>query len=219
MGAHPHPERGGIVVFLSTVDSRDGAGHERASARALAVRAASAVLGVRPDRVGLAHEPGGRPVLRGAAAELHVSISHGRRAVAVALTALAPVGVDVERLRPVDAVGLARRWFPAEEAAWLHALPPGQRERAFFWLWTHKEAVGKARGLGLREGGLRQPVPRRGDWTRPSSTMRPLAGDLAIAAPAAPDGVLLAVAAHGRAAHGAPVTVHDVAPHDRVDLD
>ena len=83
-----------------------------------------------------------------------------RGLAAAAVTAIGQVGVDLEPVRPVAALVLARRWFPAPEAAWLAQLPPGQRDAAFLALWTQKEAIAKALGTGLRGGaGLRQPVP------------------------------------------------------------
>tara|TARA_R110002072_G_scaffold49277_35_gene134085 strand:- start:6304 stop:7203 length:900 start_codon:yes stop_codon:yes gene_type:complete len=60
------------------------------------------------------------------------------------------VGVDVECLarRPVD-LGLARRYFRAEEEAQILAFPEPQRQQAFLAFWTLKEAIIKADGRGL----------------------------------------------------------------------
>jgi len=132
----------------------------RAAAAELAAQAAAAALGRAASGLGVAHDPAGRPRLTGSAGHLQVSLSHGRAMAAAAVTAIGPVGVDIEPVRPVDALALARRWFLAAEAAWLARLPPGQRDEAFLTLWTQKEAIAKALGTGLRGGaGLRQPVP------------------------------------------------------------
>lgn len=90
------------------------------------------------------------------------SLSHTRHAVACALTGSAedshPVaglqlGIDVESLdRKVDALRLARRFCATEEYAWLSGLPAAQQSAAFLRLWTLKEAVSKATGLGLQAG-------------------------------------------------------------------
>lgn len=194
-------ETAGIMVFLSIAG-----GQERRAGRELAVRSAATVAGVRADEVRLEHEPAGRPVLGGAIEGLHVSISHSRGVVAVALTEVAPVGVDIEVLRPVDAVSLARRWFTAEEADWVNSQPPLLRERAFLWLWTCKEAIGKARGFGLREGGLRHPVPIPLDWTRNRTSLSPIDTALAVGTPQVSGGMLLAVAV---LAGETDVTVHN----------
>ncbi|MEK6789360.1 MAG: 4'-phosphopantetheinyl transferase superfamily protein [Pseudomonadota bacterium] len=62
-----------------------------------------------------------------------------------------PVGVDIEDLgrRPSFAALAERYYHPAEKAKWLAA---GASESSTVWLeiWTRKEAVLKAHGLGLR---------------------------------------------------------------------
>jgi len=53
-----------------------------------------------------------------------------------------PIGVDLEWAdRPVPALALARRFFPAEEARRLEALPPQLRNRALLESWVRKEAA------------------------------------------------------------------------------
>jgi len=94
---------------------------------------------VRRDCPGCAR-PHGRPVLPGTG--LHASVSHSGELVAVALTRLGPVGVDVEAHVPID-------------HAALHPLLLGPGEQAgdlgeFYRTWTRKEAVLKVTGDGLR---------------------------------------------------------------------
>lgn len=85
--------------------------------------------------------------------DLHFSLSHSGRLCLVAVSLRSPVGVDVERVRPLpDARRIARRWFtPAENDA-LARLSGAAFERAFFVLWTHREAVTKALGENLEAG-------------------------------------------------------------------
>lgn len=78
----------------------------------------------------------------------HFSLSHCEGAVAL-LVADAPCGVDVERIRRARTLAVARRYFSADEAAWLEALPADEQDSAFFRLWTLKEAAVKALGTGL----------------------------------------------------------------------
>jgi 4'-phosphopantetheinyl transferase len=181
----------------------------------------------------VAHDPAGLPGPTGFAGGLQVSLSHSRGLAAAAVTAIGPVGVDLEPVRPVEALVLARRWFPAREAAWLARVPSGQRDAAFLALWTQKEAIAKALGTGLRGGaGLRQPVPlglplvgqsgiRPADGGGlglrggPGLRLAAVAGrpGLAVMAASMPDGVplaggvVLAVACLGPGADGAAVTV------------
>ena len=105
--------------------------------------AAGARLGLAPERVPIDRTcpqcavPHGRPVIPGSG--LHVSVSHSGERVAVALTGAGPVGVDVERVRPLDTDRLARRVGTA----------PGGDLAAFYVTWTRKESVIKATGEGL----------------------------------------------------------------------
>jgi 4'-phosphopantetheinyl transferase len=67
---------------------------------------------------------------------------------AIALNRL--VGIDLEYIRPIDAVALAQRFFLPSEAAVLRSLIGVEQHRAFFKGWTQKEAYLKATGDGLR---------------------------------------------------------------------
>jgi 4'-phosphopantetheinyl transferase len=93
----------------------------------------------------------GKPALRAPAGlTIEFSLSHARGLVACALSWRHAVGIDVEREGPIAALlSLARRLFAAEEAAALAGLPPQERPAAFLRLWTLKEALLKARGVGL----------------------------------------------------------------------
>jgi 4'-phosphopantetheinyl transferase len=74
---------------------------------------------------------------------IHWSLTHKERYVA-AVTAPRPVGIDIEKIRPVRA-GMYQRL--AGDAEW--ALAPEITPVLFFRYWTAKEAVLKAVGKGL----------------------------------------------------------------------
>jgi 4'-phosphopantetheinyl transferase len=108
-------------------------------------------LGGEGSSVPLAMTANGRPVLAGnAAGILSFSASRSGGVALFALTTGGEVGVDVERMRPgpVDDA-LAGRVLSGAEMAGLQTLPAAVRDRAFFVLWTRKEAYAKARGLGV----------------------------------------------------------------------
>lgn len=86
----------------------------------------------------------GKPQLSGAEAE--ISIAHSGE-YAAAAAAKRPVGIDLERMRPVLRT-LALRVCSPEEQAWIHAVPDQYLIR-FFRLWTMKEAYGKMLGIGI----------------------------------------------------------------------
>jgi 4'-phosphopantetheinyl transferase len=78
-----------------------------------------------------------------------VSISHSH-GFAAAVAGPAPVGVDIERLRPFSAS--VRTWFLSDaERAWLGRAEPERPELATI-CWSFKEAFCKARGAGILDG-------------------------------------------------------------------
>ncbi|WP_433341923.1 4'-phosphopantetheinyl transferase family protein [Micromonospora sp. CA-111912] len=150
------------------------AGDRPEAARRLLRHAGGMLLGRVETEIRVGRDAAGRPFVRaGDAAELPVSVSHAGDAVVVAARRAGPVGVDVETRRELPAVALARRWFAPGEAAWLADRPAERRAEAFLLLWTAKEAVGKALGRGLRDGGLGRLMPRPDG---PGGLLRPVPG-------------------------------------------
>lgn len=80
----------------------------------------------------------------------HLSLSHSRDLIAAAMAPV-PIGVDIEWPRSRAALRQFTRLFADDETARLQALPPAERQRAFYDLWTLKEAAGKAAGVPLLE--------------------------------------------------------------------
>ena len=84
------------------------------------------------------------------APELSFNLSHSEERALLAVSHVAALGVDIERLRPMDDMeAIARRFFSPPEHAALMALAPGERVAGFFRCWTRKEAYLKAVGEGL----------------------------------------------------------------------
>ncbi|AMY12374.1 4'-phosphopantetheinyl transferase psf-1 [Luteitalea pratensis] len=146
-------------------------------ARLLAARRA----GLQADGLGLAPEltafgwatlPSGKPLLTfrdGRPQPLHVSVAHGGGLAVAAVCEHGPIGVDLEHVDTRrNLVGIARRFFAAEECAELEACGSDERSLLFHQWWTRKEAVLKATGHGLR-GGLtvRVDAPADRDGWRP----------------------------------------------------
>jgi 4'-phosphopantetheinyl transferase len=111
--------------------------------------------------------PNGKPELGGPPRGLAFNLAHSEaRAVCAVARGCDALGVDVERVRPIeDAEGVARLALPRAEAARLASLPEPQRRRAFYEAWTRNEALLKALGLGL---GLGQPLDDSAPGERPS---------------------------------------------------
>lgn len=95
----------------------------------------------------------GKPYLQAPHDALQFNVSHSRDLALFGFTRKRELGVDVEGIRPDFAtLEIANRFFAADEAALLTALPEGERPGAFFNCWTRKEAYIKARGVGLSQG-------------------------------------------------------------------
>lgn len=127
----------------------------RTAARALLRSAVGGRLGVAPSRVELTRDPclrcggpHGRPVAPGS--HLHLGVSHTDGLAAVVLSEAAPVGVDVEVVRPLAGGPTAETAMlaPAERHALL-ALEGAARLRAMLQTWVRKEATLKCTGHGL----------------------------------------------------------------------
>ena len=98
--------------------------------------------------------PGGKPevVAPRGARRWRFSISHSDGVALCAVSAGYPVGVDVLSIRGIgaDPSGVAEAICSGAEHEKLLATPPSLRPRKLLVLWTLKEAIAKATGLGLR---------------------------------------------------------------------
>jgi 4'-phosphopantetheinyl transferase len=92
---------------------------------------------------GLASDLGGR---------LFFNLSHAQGLAVCAVACDHEVGIDLEFIRSVpEADTIASRWFSSGEQAELRSLPAALQARAFFRVWTAKEAYLKATGEGIAE--------------------------------------------------------------------
>jgi len=113
--------------------------------------------GTEPEAITLVGRSHGKPALADGSVEFNVS--HSGELVAIALAVGTPVGVDIERVRPIsDAIAIARRFFSPDEAA---RVAGAGTDEEFFAIWTAKEAVVKALGKGLGAGLSTFTVPER----------------------------------------------------------
>lgn len=127
------------------------------AAAALLRRVITREVGVPPHEVQIDRsclscgEPHGRPRVPGA--DLHVSVTHTADRVGVALTRVAPVGLDVEWVGGRILRHVTEHVLAADE----HAADVAE----FYRYWTRKEAVVKATGDGIGVGltGVRVSAP------------------------------------------------------------
>lgn len=102
--------------------------------------------GLGVDNARLHRKDNGQPYLTGC--DLHVSISHCEELVVCAVSS-APVGIDVERVRPID-LRIADRVCTEQERQYLlDAIEQDRHLERFYEVWTAKEAYFKKQGTGI----------------------------------------------------------------------
>lgn len=112
-------------------------------------------LRVGADRLQFAYDEHGKPFLAFPAPvhpedAIEFNVSHAEALALYVVARERRVGIDVERVRPVqEAAGIVARNFSAAERDALGRLPAAQDLAGFFACWTRKEAFIKAHGGGL----------------------------------------------------------------------
>jgi phosphopantetheinyl transferase len=100
------------------------------------------------DSLILEPTPQGKPVLPGS--QLRFNLAHSGEVALVAVARDRDVGVDVERVREdADRWALVDHALTAGERRQLQRVAPAGRAHAFLSMWTKKEALLKAAGVGL----------------------------------------------------------------------
>lgn len=161
-----------------------------AAAHVLLRHALAACLGAAAQRLAFVTNAHGRPELfsrrQARRHALRFSLSHSAGLVAVAVTLGCDVGVDVEPARPdLPLDDLTPGLLSAVERHWFSALPAAERAGAFTGLWTLKESLLKAYGLGIADELGNIGLVR--SWQQPRAVL--VAGHRL--APPGPAGVLL----------------------------
>ncbi|MER5806586.1 4'-phosphopantetheinyl transferase superfamily protein [Streptomyces sp. NPDC002033] len=202
---------------LSLPAERDAAAFVRS--RAAARRALAGLFGLDPREIALGRSacPGcgdgshGPPKLLVPDLRLPLSLTRTAGCGIFAVGAGAAIGVDAETVRPVRCSATTDADLTVAERAHLAGLVPGpERDAAFYRIWTRKEAVVKATGLGLSgvELGLLETHPARGGPVRVTHTHRGRTTAWTVEDLPLLDGVAVALARPaGPAAHG-PVHRH-----------
>ena len=107
-----------------------------------------AYLGLSPRRLEFEKEANGKPFALNVD-RVSFNMSHTRGAVAIALALDSEIGIDIEQIRPCDVFALAPAIMHNAELQSWRGFPKELQDRAFFELWTRKEALLKAYGCGL----------------------------------------------------------------------
>jgi 4'-phosphopantetheinyl transferase len=105
-------------------------------------------LGARPEELRFARGPFGKPHVEGS--DLRFNLSDTKDALLIGITRGPEIGVDMETMaRTVDHVAVGEHYFTPEEVESIACADDGKRR--FLELWTRKEAVLKASGVGIMD--------------------------------------------------------------------
>jgi len=158
-------------------DERDGADRavpavrrRRVLVRAGLRHVLGKLFGLSPEAVPVVRRDG-RPVVVGCRRQrrYQVSCSASGGVALIAVAVGTPIGIDVERVGDETVpTAVAEGWLSVRERALIERLPRDEQGPALTRAWVHKEAVVKARGLGLRAdlAGTVTPVADSG-WIGP----------------------------------------------------
>jgi len=155
--ALPEEERGRLEDLLSAGEREQCARFVRAADRsqsAVSRGSLRAVLAMYlredPRTLSLTRGTSGKPRLDRANPPIQFNVSHAGKLALIAVTRGGRVGIDIERIRDVpDMEAILRNFFSRQESAYIRPRKGAGRKRAFFLLWTRREAAAKALGIGL----------------------------------------------------------------------
>lgn len=112
-------------------------------------------VGMAPEQLQFREGTHGKPYLDPNPDGLQFNLSHSQDQAIYAINLGESLGVDIEWISPeIETQPLAARFFTPGERQRIASLPEDQQRHAFYQIWTRKEAVMKATGLGL--SGLSQ---------------------------------------------------------------
>lgn len=122
-------------------------------ARGILRQILSKYVGVAPETLEFAYSDRGKPrlITGNDQGKLEFNLSHSQGKALYAIALKRRVGIDLEKIRPMDGLSLAKRFFSQQEYLQLSKYPESQQNQAFLQLWTAKEALIKATGTGLTE--------------------------------------------------------------------
>jgi 4'-phosphopantetheinyl transferase len=109
-------------------------------------------IGIKPDHIQFSYGQNGKPALPEMLnnCDIRFSLSNSRGFCLFAISRCREIGVDIEFIgRSLDCDQIINNFFTEKEKCSFYCLNKKQKEKAFFKIWTKKEALLKALGIGL----------------------------------------------------------------------
>ncbi|WP_440114566.1 4'-phosphopantetheinyl transferase family protein [Paenibacillus sp. QZ-Y1] len=105
------------------------------------------LTGLKPGELTFTRNAYGKPSLSNLP-DIQFNVSHSGDWIALISGSSGELGVDVEKIAPID-MQIAERFFSLAESRYLAAEPAEIQLETFYRLWTLKESYIKAVGMGL----------------------------------------------------------------------
>ncbi|MCR5484662.1 MAG: 4'-phosphopantetheinyl transferase superfamily protein [Clostridiales bacterium] len=165
------------AVFLSAADEKHKKRYSDAKNRdqayislvgnVLSLYALNKTFGLKMSEIKIGYGEKGKPFPEGRSGEKYFfSVSHSGD-VCVCAVSDSEVGVDVERIRDVNAERIAKRFFSKDEKEYIGSFQNEyEKKRAFFTVWTKHESAVKLSGRGISD--ISKPI---GDEVLSESTL------------------------------------------------
>lgn len=121
-----------------------------AAARGILRHILSEYLHQDPSAILFDYNAFGKPYIVMDNPAIHFNLSHSNELALYAIGLQPYIGIDIEQIQEnIEAESIAQRFFSMEEYTAIMNLTQDARKRAFFTIWTRKEAFIKALGDGL----------------------------------------------------------------------
>ncbi len=104
---------------------------------------------IEPGKIGFSYGKYNKPYISANPHHLHFNVSHSNNMAIVAIIKHHTIGIDLEYIKPINDLDSIVEKFSMEEKNKFLLLPNEQKLRAFYTIWTRKEAFIKAIGRGL----------------------------------------------------------------------
>jgi 4'-phosphopantetheinyl transferase len=150
------PPDSALALSRDEMDRAERFYREEDRARFMLTRAAlrhllAEATDLAPEKLVFLRGPHGKPSLAGRA-DLNFNVSHSGARALIGISARRHIGVDIEQTREkIDERALAEAFFCASELRCIESLDGAERRAAFYKIWTCKEAVLKAFGVGISQ--------------------------------------------------------------------
>jgi 4'-phosphopantetheinyl transferase len=112
----------------------------------------AAYSGQAPSELRYVYTKYGKPILNNQKTEkqLYFNMTHAEDAVCYIVSIKNEAGIDLEKVNgDFDWYSIAQAYFSHQERCFLESIASDEQANAFFYIWTRKEALLKALGVGL----------------------------------------------------------------------